>query len=111
MKFMILMSSDPSWDNLSEDKQNQIIFKHEQFERDLESSGSFVSSARFGPDTGAAIYQDASGKQSTAPNPLTGEGEIGGYYLIDVEDMETALAWAARCRFITGANWVYPIWE
>lgn len=111
MKFMILMSDDPSWDRLSEDEQNEVIAKHEQFEKDLESSGSFVASARFGPVSGAAISQNSTGEQTTIPNPLRGEGAIGGYYLIEVDGMETALDWASRCRFIEGANWVYPLWE
>ena len=111
MRFMILMSNDPSWDNLSEAEQHQIIAKHEQFETDLINSGSFISSARFGPDPGASIRQDPSGEQSETPNPDPGAAAIGGYYLIDVQDMTAALQWAARCRFIAGVNWVYPIWE
>jgi hypothetical protein len=37
--------------------------------------------------------------------------QLGGYYLIDVPDMDSALSWAARCP---GANYgtveVRPIW-
>ena len=111
MKFMILMSEDPSWDQLSKDAQNHIIKDHDQFENDLKSSGSFISSARFGPEPGAAIVQNSSGEQIKSANPDPGAGAIGGYYLIDVEDTATALKWAARCRFIKGTNWVYPVWD
>jgi len=38
--------------------------------------------------------------------------QLGGYYLIDVPDMDSALSWAARCP---GANYgtveVRPIWQ
>lgn len=111
MKFIILMSEDPSWDQLSETEQSQIIRDHGQFEEDLKAQGSYVSSARFGPDPGMALVQSADGIKSKTSAPRSGEGAIGGYYLIDVDSMEQALQWASRCRFITGTNWVYPIWE
>ena len=111
MKFMILMSEDPSWDALTEEEQNLIIEEHDRFEADLNDSGSFISSCRFGPESGSAIHQSSSGEIGVIPNPASGEGSIGGYYLIDVASMEAALEWAKRCRFVTGTNWVYPVWK
>ncbi len=111
MQFIILMSEDPSWDALSTAEQSRIITAHEQFEADLQAQGSYVSSARFGPDAGMAVVRSANGNTSTAAGPESGHGAIGGYYLIDVADITAALDWAERCRFITGTNWVYPIWQ
>ena len=111
MKFMILMSDDPSWDALNDVEQARVIEAHTRFEADLHESGSFVSSARFGPGPGRAIVKAANGETSASANPAQGKGAVGGYYLVDVQDMDEALKWAERCRFIAGPNWVYPIWE
>ena len=111
MKFMILMSADPSWDHLSEAEQARIIEEHRRFEADLRTVGGFVSSGRFGPGPGAAVLQVSDGRKSIVPTPEPGKGAIGGFYVIDVDDMSQALEWASRCRFIAGTNSVYPFWE
>jgi len=111
MKFMILMSADPSWDHLSEVEQARIIGEHERFEVDLRAAGGFVSSGRFGPGPGAAVRQGRDGGKSIVATPEPGEGMIGGFYVIDVADMNQALEWASRCRFIAGTNTVYRFWE
>jgi hypothetical protein len=37
--------------------------------------------------------------------------QLGGYYLIDVPDLDAALAWAARCPGAShGAMEVRPVW-
>jgi hypothetical protein len=110
MKFMILMSEDPSWDLLSDAEQARIIADHEAFETDLRAAGSFVASGRFGPAPGMCVVQSADRTKRIVAAPDPGKGAIGGYYVIDVEDMARALEWASRCRFITGTNWVYPLW-
>ena len=111
MKFMILMSDDPSWDELTEAEQANIVEQHDAFETALQAAGALIDSARFGPDPGKAVLRRASGKRTTIANPRAGEGAIGGYYLIDVPTIDDAVDWAERCRFITGTNWVYPVWE
>lgn len=111
MKFMILMSADPSWDHLSEAEQARIIEEHARFEADLRAAGDFVSSGRFGPGPGAAVLQGPDGRKSVVPTPEPGSGAIGGFYVVDVDDLSRALEWASRCRFIAGMNVVYPLWE
>jgi hypothetical protein len=37
--------------------------------------------------------------------------ELGGYYIIDVPDLDTALSWTARCPAASyGTMEVRPIW-
>ncbi len=111
MRFMILMSDDPSWDALSSEAQAAVFAEHERFESELRASGAFVSSERFEPGTGGAVERDAHGATLRAANPEQGRGAIGGYYLVDVADLDAALGWAERGRFIAGTNWVYPVAE
>ena len=38
--------------------------------------------------------------------------QLGGYYIIDVPDLDAALSWARRCPgAVTGAVEVRPVWS
>ncbi|MEM1204764.1 MAG: YciI family protein [Acidobacteriota bacterium] len=59
------------------------------------------------PHTGTTI-RFASGREvHDGPYADTKE-QLGGFYLIDVPDLDTALEWAARCPAIGGAVEVRP---
>lgn len=109
MRFMILMTEDPSWDDLDTAGQEEVIAAHEQFESDLKASGSYVDSARFNTAVALGVLQSG-GDKLEVPIPVSGKGSIGGYYLIEAGDLSEAMNWAKRCRFIAGYNWVYPVW-
>jgi hypothetical protein len=52
------------------------------------------------------------GKSQVLDGPYVDSKEqVGGYYLIDVADLDAALAWAARCPTVThGVVEVRPLW-
>ena len=52
------------------------------------------------------------GKRMTTDGPFAETKEqLGGYYIIEVPDLDAALAWAARCPGASnGALEVRPIW-
>jgi len=52
------------------------------------------------------------GKTDVLDGPYADTKEqLGGFYLIDVADLDAALSWAARCPGAsTGAMEVRPIW-
>jgi hypothetical protein len=55
----------------------------------------------------------ADGKTQVLDGPYAETKEqLGGYLLIDVPDLDTALSWAARCPGASsGVMEVRPIWE
>jgi hypothetical protein len=54
----------------------------------------------------------ANGKSQVLDGPYTDSKEqIGGYYMINVPDLDAALSWAARCPTADhGVVEVRPIW-
>jgi len=54
----------------------------------------------------------ANGKSQVLNGPYADSKEqLGGYYLIDVPDLDAALSWAARCPAAShGVVEVRPIW-
>jgi len=65
------------------------------------------------PSSAATTVRTTSGKLEVLDGPYADSKEqLGGYYLIDVPDLDAALAWAARSpTAIHGVVEVRPLWE
>jgi hypothetical protein len=79
---------------------------------ELKNAGAYVGSNRLRPTSTAATVRGSGGKASVVDGPFAETKEqLGGYYMIDVADRETALMWAARCPAASrGAVEVRPVW-
>jgi len=78
----------------------------------MKKAGVIVGANRLRPTSTASSVRVADGKTKVLDGPYAESREqLGGYYLIDVPDLDAALSWAARCP---GANYgtieVRPIW-
>jgi hypothetical protein len=60
----------------------------------------------------ATTVRVSDGKPQVLNGPYAESKEqLGGYYLIDVPDLDTAISWAARCPGAThGVIEVRPLW-
>jgi hypothetical protein len=67
---------------------------------------------RLRPADTATTIKVREGKTEVLNGPFIETREqLGGYYLIDVPDLDTALSWAARCPGAShGSVEVRPIW-
>lgn len=64
----------------------------------LNKSGHFVSGAGLMPPQSATTIQLLDGKRRVQDGPYAETKEqLGGFFVIDVPDLDTALDWAARC--------------
>jgi hypothetical protein len=70
-------------------------------EQEMRSAGAWVVSGRLHePDT-ATVVRMADGEVLTTDGPFVESKEhLGGFYIIQAEDLDAALAWASR---VTGA--------
>jgi hypothetical protein len=64
------------------------------------------------PSSSATTVRIANGKTQVLDGPYVDSKEqLGGYYLIDVPDLDAALSWAARCPAVShGVVEVRPLW-
>ena len=82
------------------------------FTQGIVKSGNFKAGDRLQPATTATTVRVKDGKTLTTDGPFAETREqLGGYYLIEAKDLDTAIAIAAR---IPGARYgsieVRPIW-
>ncbi len=78
----------------------------------LRKSGAYVGSNRLRPIADATCVRVANGKTNILNGPYVETKEhLGGYFLIDVPDLDAALSWAARCPGASiGTMEVRPVW-
>jgi hypothetical protein len=79
----------------------------------LKQAGVLRGGNRLQPVASATTVRSANGKPAVLDGPFAETKEqLGGYYLIDVPDLDAALGWAARCPGAGhGSIEVRPLWK
>ena len=79
----------------------------------LRKAGALKGSDRLRPTSSATTVRMANGKAQVLDGPYAESKEqLGGYFLIDVPDLDAAISWAARCPAANhGAVEVRPVWD
>ena len=82
----------------------ELAQSHEQLgmlEQELKSAGAWVVSGRLHDPATATVVRMACGEVVTTDGPFVESKEhLGGFYVIQAEDLDAALGWASR---VTGA--------
>ena len=75
-------------------------------------AGILKAGDRLRPSSDATTVRVNGGKNQVLDGPYADTKEqLGGYYLIDVPDLDAALSWAARCPGASdGVIEVRPLW-
>jgi hypothetical protein len=78
----------------------------------LQKAGVIVGGDRLQPSATATTVRVSDGKTQVLNGPYAETKEaLAGYYMIDVPDLDAALAWAARCPGAAhGTVEVRPLW-
>ena len=78
----------------------------------MQKAGVLRGGERLRPTSDATTVRVKDGKTQVLDGPYAETKEqLGGFYMIDVPDLDAALAWAARCPgAATGTMEVRPIW-
>jgi hypothetical protein len=73
---------------------------HEQLgilEQEMKSAGAWVCSGRLHEPATATVVRMSAGEVVTTDGPFVESKEhLGGFYIIEAEDLDAALAWASR---------------
>ena len=114
MKYLLLIHSDEAAMLVaSKQEANRTLAAYTAYSEAMTKAGAFVAGHRLRPTTTASSVRVRDGKTEVLDGPYAESKEqLGGYYLIDVADLDAALSWAARCP---GAQYgtieVRPVWE
>lgn len=99
MKYMLMAYVNESgWTQLTEAEKEQGMAAYMAYSEALTKAGVFVGSNRLQPSSTATTVRAGNGKPQVLDGPFVDSKEqLGGYFLIDVDDLDAALSWAARC--------------
>jgi hypothetical protein len=79
----------------------------------MQKARVMVGGGRLRPTSSATTVRAPDGKPQVLDGPYTETKEqLGGYYIVDVPDLDAAISWATRCPAAShGAVEVRPIWS
>jgi hypothetical protein len=114
MQYILLLHADEAgFAKMTPDQQQQGYAAYMAYTEALNKAGVVKGSNRLRPVATATTVRIVDGKTQVLDGPFADSKEqLGGYYLIDVPDLDAALSWAARCPGAShGAVEVRPIWS
>jgi hypothetical protein len=113
MQYMLLLYADAAqFVKMTPAEQNQAMAAYQAFTEALTKAGALQGSNRLQPTSAATTVRVTNGKSQVLNGPYAESKEqLGGYFLINVPDLDAALSWAARCPGAShGVVEVRPIW-
>jgi hypothetical protein len=95
---LMLYSEENGWNRMSKAEQERGVAAYMAYTEALKAAGVLKGSNRLAPSGSATRVTSTDGKAQVLDGPYADTKEqLGGYYLIDVPDLDAALSWAARC--------------
>ena len=113
MEYLLLIYSDNArYEALSAAQKAEGHAAYGAYTEALQKAGALRGGNRLRPVQASTTVRLESGKTKVLNGPYAETREqLGGYYLIDVPDLDAALSWAARCPGAShGTVEVRPIW-
>jgi hypothetical protein len=114
MQYMLITYvNEAGWPKLTEEQQRQGMAAYGAYNEALSKAGVLKGSNRLQPSSSATTVRAVDGKSQVLDGPYADSKEqFGGYFLIDVPDLDAALSWAARCPATGhGVVEVRPVWS
>ncbi len=113
MQYLLLIyGNEQAMENATPEQTSGMVAAYMAYTQALRDAGVLAGSNRLKPTATATTLRPADGQTKVLDGPYAETKEqLGGYYLIDVPDLDAALAWAKRCPAAQhGAVEVRPIW-
>ena len=109
MKFMLMIYEDDADRVAHMDERMPTCAAYAEA---MKKAGIYVTGDRLRSGSAATTVRVAGGKTHVVDGPYAeAKEQLGGYHIIDVPDLDSALAWAARCPSASrGTVEVRPVW-
>jgi hypothetical protein len=112
MQYVLLIYGDErQWTKLSPPDTDKMYAAYMKYTKDLVDAGIMRGGSELKPTSSATTVRTRNGKVTTVDGPFAETKEqLGGYYVIEVPNLEKALEWAAKCPgAATGSLEVRPL--
>ena len=94
---LMIYADEADWTTKSEAEMAPVMQAHERLEQDLRKAGKYLGCGGLAPTTAATTVRLSTGKPVITDGPYAETKEqFGGYYLVDAQNLDEALAFAAR---------------
>ena len=113
MQYMLMIyGSEAAEESMTESQMGEVMGAYKAYSEALVKAGVMAGGERLKPTSAATTVRVVSGKTEVLNGPYADTKEqLGGYYLINVPDLDAALSWAARCPGAShGTMEVRPVW-
>jgi hypothetical protein len=113
MKYLLMIYANEAEESKATDAENAALMAaYGAYAGAMAEAGVMVGGERLRPTELAASVRVRGGKTEVLNGPYADTREqLGGYFMIDVPDLDAALHWAARCPSAPhGTIEVRPIW-
>lgn len=109
---LMLYMNEAGWTGLSPTEREQGMAAYTSYTEALTKAGALRGGNRLQPSSVSTTIRLTDGKSQVLDGPYADSKEqLGGYYLIDVPDLDEAISWAARCpATVHGIVEVRPVW-
>jgi hypothetical protein len=99
VKYLLLIYGAEAAEPQSEQDLKQEMDEYWAYDKEVADAGVFLGGEALQPVEAATTVQvSAVGDRTVTDGPFAETREIlGGYYLLDVPDLDAAIDWAARC--------------
>lgn len=113
MQYMLLIyGNESAMQSRSQEEMGQMMGAYRAYTEAMQQAGVFKQGAPLQPTATGTTVRTTDGKTQVLNGPYAETKEqLGGYYLIEVADLDAALSWAARCPGASyGTIEVRPVW-
>src|SRR5258707_1368362 len=113
MQYMLLIyTNEAAAAAAAKSDGEQMLAAYGAYAEAMKKAGVIRAGDRLRPTASATTVRVAGGKTNVVNGPYADTKEqLGGYFMIDVPDLDQALTWAARCPGAShGIVEVRPLW-
>ena len=113
MQYLLMIyGNEAGMQAASKDQITQMSAAYMAYAEAMKQAGVIRGGERLRPTSEATTVRVKSGKTEVLDGPYADTKEqLGGFFMIDVPDLDAALSWAAKCPGAsTGTVEVRPIW-
>lgn len=99
MQYMLMIYGDESgWEKASKADVDKMFAAYTAYTQALQKAGVMKDGNPLQASSTASTVRIKDGKSKVLNGPYSESKEqLGGYYIIEVKDLDAALSWAAKC--------------
>ena len=106
MKYLLLIyGNEHAFETMSEEERHEVYAAYDALMKDLAATGEAIAGDELAPTSTATTVQVRNGERLVTDGPFAETKEqLGGYFLIDVKDLDAAIDIAARMPTVTAGS-------